>query len=214
MAYFVGSVSKGYRKGLELGGVEEHLVRAHGVEETLARGVQIGIRAAQDGKGRDEEECWIVDERKQSVEKKAEDETMGDNGGQIISREEAMLASSIVVNEEFQRMICKECELAVGLGMVGLHLSKRHSVKRDIAQRIANLIDMGEWGCVEGKEKKAKKPENGTRLHKWLMVFNMLQCTFCREFHARLVDEVESYWHRAGHGKAEGAKIKPVRMQL
>lgn len=37
--------------GLELGGVEEHLVRAHGVEETLARGVQMGFRAAQEWKG-------------------------------------------------------------------------------------------------------------------------------------------------------------------
>ncbi|OBT70932.1 hypothetical protein VF21_10101 [Pseudogymnoascus sp. 05NY08] len=75
------------------------------------------------------------------------------------------------------------------------------------------MIDMGEWGCVEGRGKKAKKPENGTRLQKWLMVFNMLQCTFCREFHARSVDEVESHWHKAGHGKAEGAMIKAVRMQ-
>ena len=69
--------------------------------------------------------------------------TMGDNGRQIISAEEAMLASLIVFNDEFQRMLCKECELAVGLGMVGTHLSKRHGVKRDMTQRIANMIDMG-----------------------------------------------------------------------
>ncbi|KFY82722.1 hypothetical protein V498_08484 [Pseudogymnoascus sp. VKM F-4517 (FW-2822)] len=142
---------------------------------------------------------------------------MGDNGGQMITTEEAMLASSIVVNEEFGRMICKECKLAVGLGMVAKHLSMRHGVKggmaQRIAQRIVNLIDMGEWGCVEGRGKKAKKPDNGTRPQKWLMVFDMLQCTFCREFHARSVDEVESHWHKAGHGKAEGAMIKAVRMQ-
>ncbi|OBT70705.1 hypothetical protein VF21_10276 [Pseudogymnoascus sp. 05NY08] len=269
------------RIGLELGGVEKHLIKTHRVRETLVGGIQMGI-CAQEGKGWDEcskkrlrnglkpqkglavfdgfqcrfceeppartveevndhlyemhreteghiwdkvpvqswggkggvkDECWIVDDSKQSEEKKAEDETMGDNGGQIILREEAILASSIVVNEEFRRMICKECKLAVGLGMVGKHLLTRHSVKRDMAQQIAKLIDMGEWGCVEGKGKKAKKPENGTRPQKWLMVFNMLQCTFCREFHARSVDEVESHWHRAGHGKAEGAMIKPVRMQ-
>mgnify|MGYP001559343482 FL=1 len=138
---------------------------------------------------------------------------MGDNGGQIISTEEAMLASLIVANDEFQKMICKECELAVGLGMVGTHLSRRHGVKRDMAQRVANLIDMGEWGCVEGQGEKAKKPKNGTRPQKWLMVFDMLQCKFCREFQARSVDEVESHWHTAGHGKAEGAMIEAVRMQ-
>ena len=135
--------------GLELGGVEKHLIETHGVEKTLAMGVQMGIRAAQEGKGWDEcskkrprnglgpqkglagfegfqcrfceeppartvedvehhlyvfhketeghiwdevrvqswggkgrveEECWIVDESKQREEKKAEDETMGDNG--------------------------------------------------------------------------------------------------------------------------------------
>lgn len=93
-----------------------------------------------------------------------------------------MLASLIVVNDEFQKMICKECELAVGLEMVRTHLSKRHSVKRDMAQQIANIIDMGEWGCVEVSGKKSKKPKNGTRLQEWLMVFDGLQCKFCREF--------------------------------
>jgi hypothetical protein len=75
-----------------------------------------------------------------------------------------MLVSSIIVNEEFRRMICKECKLAVGLGMVRTHLLKRHGVKKDMAQRIANMIDIGEWGCVKGRGKKAKKPKNGTRL--------------------------------------------------
>jgi hypothetical protein len=75
-----------------------------------------------------------------------------------------MLASSIVVNKEFRRMICKECELAVGLGIVRTHLLKRHSVKKDIAQQIANIIDIGEWGCVKGRGKKAKKPKNRIRL--------------------------------------------------
>ena len=138
---------------------------------------------------------------------------MGDNGGQIISTEEAMLASLIVVNHEFQKMICKECGLAVGLGMVGTHLSKRHGVKRGMAQRIANMIDMGEWGCVEVSGKKSEKPKNGTRPQEWVMVFDGLQCKFCREFQARSVDEVESHWYRAGHGKAEGAMIETVRMQ-
>lgn len=37
--------------GLELGGVEKHLIETHEVEKTLARGIQMGIRAAQEGKG-------------------------------------------------------------------------------------------------------------------------------------------------------------------
>jgi hypothetical protein len=36
---------------LELGGVEKHLMETHEVEKTLARGIQMGIRAAQEGKG-------------------------------------------------------------------------------------------------------------------------------------------------------------------
>jgi hypothetical protein len=75
-----------------------------------------------------------------------------------------MLVSLIMVNKEFRRMICKECKLVVGLGIVRTHLLKRHSVKKDIAQQIVNIIDIGEWGCVKGRGKKAKKPKNGTRL--------------------------------------------------
>ncbi|OBT40104.1 hypothetical protein VE00_10013 [Pseudogymnoascus sp. WSF 3629] len=40
--------------GLELCGVEKHMIKRHEVEKTLARGVQMGIRAAQEGKGWDE----------------------------------------------------------------------------------------------------------------------------------------------------------------
>lgn len=127
---------------MELGGVEKHLIETHGVGETLAGGMQMGIRAQEGkgwvecskkrprnglgpqkglavfdgfqcrfceeppartvedvdhhlwvfhketeghiwdevpvqswgGKGRVEEECWIVDRSKQSEEKKAEGE--------------------------------------------------------------------------------------------------------------------------------------------
>jgi hypothetical protein len=55
---------------------------------------------------------------------------MGDNEGQKISWEDVGLVDMFGFNDEFQKMICKECELAVGLGIVGNHLSKKHSVKR------------------------------------------------------------------------------------
>lgn len=62
----------------------------------------------------------------------------------MIIIEEAMLASLIIVNKEFKRIIYKECKLVVGLGMVAKHLLIRHSIKRDIVQQITNLIDIGE----------------------------------------------------------------------
>ncbi|KFX96569.1 hypothetical protein O988_05247 [Pseudogymnoascus sp. VKM F-3808] len=40
--------------GMELGGVEKHLIKRHEVKKTLARGVQMAIRAAQEGKGWEE----------------------------------------------------------------------------------------------------------------------------------------------------------------
>ncbi|OBT70936.1 hypothetical protein VF21_10106 [Pseudogymnoascus sp. 05NY08] len=42
---------KGCGVGLGLGGVEKHMIKRHKVGKRLARGVQMGIRAAQEGKG-------------------------------------------------------------------------------------------------------------------------------------------------------------------
>lgn len=39
------------RVGLELGRVEKHMIKSHKVGKTLARGVQMAIRAAQEEKG-------------------------------------------------------------------------------------------------------------------------------------------------------------------
>lgn len=52
-------------------------------------------------------------------------------------------------------------------------------------------------GLCRRQGKKAKKPKNGTRPQKWLIVFDMLQCKFCREFQARSADEVETSFARA-----------------
>lgn len=125
---------------------------------------------------------------------------MDDNQGQIVSSEEAILAGIIVHNEKFRRMIWRHCEIAVGMTMIGPHLSNRHSVNKDMTKRIANMIGMGEWGCIEGRENKLKKPLIGSRPQEWLMMSDMLQCKGCREFHARSVNEVESHWNRVKHG--------------
>lgn len=135
---------------------------------------------------------------------------MGDNRKATTLEIQEVLGRILVVNEEYQRLICvgRECGVGLELGSVGDHYKNIHGLKEKNSIVMAiRAVQLGKgWSKFN-----QTKPGDGSRPQRGLAVFDGFQCRFCHESKAA-VEDIEHHIYEM-HRETEGHIWDAVRVQ-
>ncbi|KFZ24932.1 hypothetical protein V502_00609 [Pseudogymnoascus sp. VKM F-4520 (FW-2644)] len=135
---------------------------------------------------------------------------MSDSNKARKERAQAVLGRILVVNKEYQRLICvsKRCAgVGMELGMVEEHYERVHRPKEYTVRKMVKAIQTTQW-CFGWDEFNDFMPVDGLGPQEGLAVFDGVRCGVC-DVKLRTVKEGKRHLRKAGHGfdrdlKAEG----------